>query len=397
MTTNAQRFYTTNQQASGLPGTVFDFDDTNSITSALTKNTYSGTGTTTIRLEPFGTTTTTGTITAATNHGWRMRAVADVASTASAKRITPSGTWSFAMSCSSSAALGQAAVITAVVHRVSSGGTVTELFRAASASTTVGAAGAATAVTWTSASQAQYILEASETLQIEYWCASTGLVVTGGAQTITFNQSSLWSVDLPTPGLRTLNLATVDTVGSGVVSAPEKIILTAKTFTAIGVATLTRRLTLGRTVNPTATGSTTINKLITRPLVFTATGLTGITKLDTKRVTTTAVAVISAPEKIILTAKLFTATGVATVARQLTAFRVITAVATGNSFFARALIFGRRITATAAGVVKIRADLPIERIPSGSGGTGIVTTPPAVVLVDGEPAKNLAGILYTQT
>jgi hypothetical protein len=238
----------------------------------------------TIVIDPYTSRSTRGTTNEA-DFGWAVNAAgADgMGSTATAKRIIPAGTWTF--NCVVSVTSAQTGIgmsnttVTAVVYRVSSTGTRTELFRQASAVTTVTAligVGVQT-ITWTKTGATQVTLEADETVFVSYQILSVGVAVTG--QQFTWrtkgdgtDDMNTW-VQVPSPGVRTDYPLTVNVTCVGTAIRDALAAAHTASVTAVGTATVDRATVAAKTVNVTCVGTASKTLAITpNPVTVTAVG-----------------------------------------------------------------------------------------------------------------------------
>jgi hypothetical protein len=266
--TLAQKFYPHTVDHDGTWGTdARKLNDVSGNAADTTTIANFGTDTAqgTIVFDPYTNRSTRGTANEA-DFGWGINAAGSdgMASTSSAKRIIPAGDWHFNARVSVSSAqtgIGNSnSTFTAVVYRVSSAGTRTELFRQASATVAITSVTGVSVqgVFWVS-SQSQFTFEADETVFVSFQVLSVGVVVTG--QRMTFRTqgndgtdgNNVW-VNLPSPGVRTLYpLSTQTATGVGTMSRGMTVAPVVKTATGKGTAAMTRG-PLALTRNPVATG-----------------------------------------------------------------------------------------------------------------------------------------------
>jgi hypothetical protein len=330
-----------------------------------------------ITVDPFTTRSTTGTA-QQDIFGWAFYHVdpgigySGMDSTATAKRIIPAGTWSFAGTLAAPVLATTTYGVQCSVYRLSTADARTLLFQvSAGANVTPTVAGAA----WSAASsQPQFTLEDNESLLVTFQLYKTGTTLI--AESITFRVTSAAQITVPSPGVRTLSLtSTFAASGVGVASTQRQTILLPKVAIGFGVAAFTRKITAARAFAATGVGvASTQRKTI--PGTYIATGV-GVATTQRKTILqaklATGVGVATTQRKIILQAKVAIGVGVAGFTRFLLAFRAFSAVGVGVAGFARRVTAVRAFAVQAIGAPFMKVEMPqtaLNRIVGG--GTTIV-------------------------
>lgn len=207
-----------------------------------------------------------------TTHGWAMNQnlVSNdaMASTATAERIIPAGTWNFSFGWTSNDAplfYSYTVVVSYHVYRVAAnGGTRSLLFSASAAAVTVNTAGgndtAAAAST-----QPEYTIQPNETIHVAVQIQSAAAPTLLGGPTpsvITCRGATAgaFSVSFPTPGIRTLYYDTSSAVGAGQGS---KALLIAKdniTAAGVGRGLISKMAMYHRSLQAVASGTGSLEK-----------------------------------------------------------------------------------------------------------------------------------------
>lgn len=226
MPTTAQRFYpitTADDQTFSGEATIREFDTAAPASNTATTITWTTTTITEKTVIPVTANSASGD--SSNNNGWTFNNTAtpaDMASTATAQRRIKAGVWNFSMqiTLNTPALLDtHALTIEANVYRVATGGgTRTLLFSATSANQT----GSAT-VTWSSASQPEYVLDAGEVIMVGFTMTSASTTATVlGANTNTVCTVTLGTntwFEVPSPGIETLSIGAFSASGAAVNAA----------------------------------------------------------------------------------------------------------------------------------------------------------------------------------
>jgi hypothetical protein len=304
-------------------------------------------------------------------------------STATAKRVIPSGTWSFQcrVNIPAPAILGSLdSQAKFNVYRVGASPSFTRslLFSAnTNTATNTGVVATDNTLSITS-SQSEIVLEAGETLHVGILLESTQVAGTLGA-TVANNQTFhtgtqggiIIQVVVPTPGIRTRSLLTVAAIMRGIASIIRKI-KTTILATMKGVSSLARKITAKRTIAPTMRGVANRPTLkITKSLQVTMRGIASIIR----KIKTTILATMKGvtPRFGFKIGKLLSVTmrGIVTLNRFVR--KLISAVMKGIPTLNRKLTARRTITAvmkgTSEGLVKMSFSI-LSRI--SSGGTTVI-------------------------
>jgi hypothetical protein len=186
--------------------------------NSATTDTWSSATVTTETLIPL-TASTTASDTSSSN-GWCFNngGASGLNSTSGAKRFTRAGVWNFSMGFTLNAPALLATIactVTAKVYRVATGGGArTLLFSATSANFAASAT-----VTWASASQSEYVLQAGEVFQVAFTAtsAATAALVLGAITNtvLTLNLGANSFFTIPSPGIGTLAETAGASTGTG--------------------------------------------------------------------------------------------------------------------------------------------------------------------------------------
>lgn len=240
MGTTAQKFYPSTTDHDGTWGTdVRKLLDTAAGAIDDTTKADFGTDTSqrTITFDPYTTRSTVGD--ASTNFGWGVNASGSdgMSATSTARRVIPSGVWTF--NCRVSVTVVQTGTgndttqLTAYVYKVAGDGTRTLQWSQASAAeavTTITGVGVQL-FSWSTASKPELELDADETIHVAFTVTSIGVAVTG--QVITFRTQGTNVTDtqntwmrVPSPGVRTIltESVTVTAVGTSALTVGTKTI-----------------------------------------------------------------------------------------------------------------------------------------------------------------------------
>lgn len=374
----AQTFALNASKEPGLPANVYDSTDTAGTSLITTWLTWTTTASSPRRVVPFTNATTAIAVpavgTAASGNGWRMRQAVEVAGTDTEPRRVPAGNLLMVLRITPGdyALLAESPTygITAILYRIGPTGTSTEIARAIGSTT----AAANTQVNLVSAIvlATDVLLAAGETLQVETYVSGAATANTLGTvtnNTVTIQTGPLVAsrIVLPTPGLRTRFLR------SGSDSAPaadslSKTVLRSRAVTdsAPAVDTPARALSLSRVLSDLAPAADSIARQI----------------ILTRALTETAPAADS-------------------VARTVRLIRPLADAAPAGDVVGRALLLSRAVTDLApASDTPTRTIRRVRQVTEqiGPGGSRVVIepTPLPLVLVDGDPALNVGGPLYTR-
>jgi hypothetical protein len=310
------------------------------------------------------------------NYGWAIQRAGSLGmdSTATAKRYIPAGSWTF------NARIGVQGVSIANIrmririYRVSSTGERTEFSAQLTALVTPTVAGTDISVTTTPIGEV--LLEADETILVSYSLQKTnsGLGTDGGVQ---FRTNDLTGADveviLPGPIRTRYFRGPFSGVATGVVSWVRTFRFIRATDTpAVGVASLSRTLTLSRTFAVSSAGLTVMVRKVGKPFtVAVGAGVATVSKKVGKPLSTATTGVATVVKKV--GKRLVTSTtGVATFTRALTLYRTFSEAAVGVASFVRKLTLRRTLAASATGLSYIWAKLPIGKIPYSTGGPSVI-------------------------
>lgn len=325
-------------------------------------------------------TTQTATVTPGNiGKGWKIDPDT-MGATASANKIIPAGTWTFETSMSATTAqLANDTKLQAVVSKVNGvSGTGTVLFTATSAAFALGVGASDQA--WTSAGQPDITLGANDTIIVELFVESIGVVVVGQTLTLIINAASGSSGDARTimPGdVVTKYFQSASAVGVGVAARGNNLIGITRSAQAVGVSSQGPRYIRLAAKSASMVGVSS-KSLYVKPLPKTAT-LVGVAiqqprwiRLASKSAQMVGVGV-QQPRWVRLAPKSAQATGVASMGKVLEAFRSFSAQMIGVPGFSRAIISVRQFVATMVGIpdgeVKIKFSI-LNRLQGG--GTTII-------------------------
>lgn len=301
MASSAQRWYPTKVKTGTLPAGVYDFDLTAPATDSTTTITYTSTTATTFQVKPFqaGAAATPPSSGAATGQGWRYTQT-DIGSATNNRRLIPAGAWNFQLNFTSGAYALLAAnpnyTLFIVVYRVLSDGSTAFLFKLNGAATAKPASTVNSIATGSGTPQPQYILEAGESIQIEWYLQGAATAnalnqVTNNACTI--NTGNAFLVDFPSPGIRTLydrSLTDSSTTSDAVTQQSNHPRTLTDSYPTS--ETLTRKLVTARTTTDTYATTEAVSQNSSHPRTTTdaVTTSDAVTrKLTAPRVTTDAV------------------------------------------------------------------------------------------------------------
>ncbi len=325
-------------------------------------------------------TTTTATATPGNiGKGWKIDPDT-MGATASANKIIPAGIWTFETSMvASTAQLANDTKLQAVVSKVNgTAATGTLLFTATSAAFALLVTNSDQS--WTSSSQPEVTCGADDTIIVEIFVESIGVVVVGQTLTLHINAASGSSGDARTitPGdVVTEYFQSASASEVGVAARGNNTVKLTRSATGVGVATKQ-----ALTVRPAAKLATMVGvpaKLVyVKPGAALATMIGVATqqprwiRLASKQAAAIGVAARQ-PNWIRLAAKSATAVGAAGFSRTLESFRSASAQMVGVPGFGRAIISVRQFVATMTGVpdgeVKIKFAI-LNRLEGG--GTTII-------------------------
>jgi hypothetical protein len=208
MVDTAQEFYPRTTAVTGEGGT--DIRELDPAEGASVDTTKCNFGTTTasgnIVCRPFVSHNNRAAIAANSGYGWDIPR-ADMGSTATAKRFIPAGDWLATVSISADAADATPQTrVTCIVERVSSSNGITELFRGDTGLFSVALAETSQIIPMNG--QSQVVLEADETIRLEFWITGQGVAVVGRIITFSVGPSGPLSdqhpsLTVPSPGIRT--------------------------------------------------------------------------------------------------------------------------------------------------------------------------------------------------
>lgn len=245
MGTAARVFYPANTAWDGTGGAVVKkLLDAGTNSQDTTTKVVFGTNTTlrTIIVQPYTSNSTSGT-TGEQNFGWAVNVssadgMQSTAPPVGHERVILAGSWSFAVpmyaALTQTGLSGDQTTLTAVIYRVSSSGTRTELGRGSSAATTVTGltAGTPTNITW-AVTLGQVTLAADETVQVSLEVQAKGNATGQTLTVVTQPSTNPCTVTLPAPGVVTAKYVSgtvYDTTGTPVVTATVKLLTSSGTW-----------------------------------------------------------------------------------------------------------------------------------------------------------------------
>lgn len=376
MGATAQQYFQSNTDQDQAWGTDIDkLDDTSgTLVSTTIAGHPSAGGTTTITLDPYTSRTVTGDAT--TNFGWAFdeNSADGMQSTATEKRIVPSGTWTFfnRVTLGAPGLLGSLNLsIQYRVYRVDSATTRTLLFQVTSAEQAGALLGGDLSFT-TTTSQSLIVLEADETIHVGInsimrQVAGTLGGTASGATTYHTGGVGDAYVEVASPGVRTRYIRSHGFVGEGVTTVVRRTRLS-RAAVAEGVASLARVLDLFRSLTAVGEGVTTVTRKIATSKTAVAEGVASLARVLSLHRTLSAV-VEGVGTLVRKTGKPLSAVaeGVASLNRVLTLFRSLTAVAEGVSTLARRLSLFRVLTAVGEGVTTLvrKTGKPLTAVAEG--------------------------------
>lgn len=381
MGTIAQKFYLGTGNDDGTYGTTIkQLVTTAPGANSATTNTWSSTTASTQTEIPI-TASSTNSDTSSSN-GWAFNDTTGgdaLVSTATEQRIIPAGVWSFSMSytLNSPALLATiACTVTANVYRVSSSGTRTLLFQASSANFS-----ATGTITWNSASQAQYTLGANEVILVGYTAtsAATAALVLGAVTNtvLTLNLGTNSFVTLPSPGVRTNYIRSYDATGTGAASVVSRLLTMARSAIGRGEVSFTKAATVAKSFTLVGTGTVSHLKAITQPRTATGTGTVAYTRatIVARSFNLTGTGTVSRDELLIIFLAR-TISGVGSVAYTKSASVSKSFTVTGNGVITEVhpVQAFRTFNMSGVGVVNGKIELPIDKVPTGSGPSVTQTT-----------------------
>lgn len=336
---------------------------------------FGTTGTKTITVDPFTDLRATEGLDSA--FGWAI----DIAgtdgmdSTATAKRVVPSGTWLVQGELHSNLAALNACTVGFYVYRVAASPSTTRTLLFSSSFDAGLVITTGTIFSWTTASQDEIVLEANETIQFTFTLTCTGQI---GTLWISYdtgdNTLSDCLVDVPTPGIRTRHLETVTV--SGVATAARQgstASVVVPAASAVGTAAMARVTTAARSISVDGVGTaarslaTTLNDIST----------VGVGTVAVERVTSaarsvlvTGVGTVERTSVVGLPIPAVSAVGTAAMARETVAARAVVVDAVGTAAMERVAQFARSITVTAVATVAGQVQIPFGLIPDTSDFVG---------------------------
>lgn len=245
MGTAARVFYPANTAWDGTGGTgVLKLLDAGTNSQDTTTKVAFGTSTTlrTIVAKPYTSNSTSGT-TGEQNFGWAVNVssadgMQSTAPPAGHERVILAGSWSFTVpmyaTLPQTGLSGDQTTLTAVIYRVGSSGTRTELGRGSSSATTVTGvtAGTPTNITW-SVTLGQVTFAAGETVQVSLEVQAKGNATGQTLTVVTQSSTNPCTVTLPSPGVVTAKYVSgvvYDTTGAPVVAATVKLLTSSGTW-----------------------------------------------------------------------------------------------------------------------------------------------------------------------
>lgn len=337
-----------------------------------------GTSTTrrSIQFRPGVSNSTAGTPGAATDFGWNiLKAEMNRTANLPARAKIEAGVWTFDVTVETTGAdaVGAAAVVTAYVYRRGAAGAYTLLFSAPSGNISVALGGVKNVAQFASAAQPDFLFDTDETLHVEYWVAAQGVALTGNQYRLLLGTGGapVPGINLPAAGgaqgVYSEALRTVSATAAGVASMLKRVAVRLA-FSATGVATVARRLTLFRVIDAGVTGAAEFARQLSLARTITA-ATTGTANVVNRQIfrrgieaATTGLAVMT---RLLAAKRTIDATtvGVPTLTKRIT--KRIEAAAVGVASLTRALTLRRTISAATSGLARIFAKLPIERIPGG--------------------------------
>lgn len=309
--------------------------------------------------------------------GWKIDPDT-MGSIAGARRVIPSGTWTFRLNLKAATAQLSAdtkcRVFVSVVNGTSGTGTaITGLDGLDSAAVTLGLSNVE--VVWASGSVGDVILGPDDTVICEFWVESVGVAIVGQTITLTLENTSIQArTVLPADIKVVYSSASTPVSGVGVATRQTNWIrLAAKTGTAIGFTPAPAKWVRLSSKSATAIGVAPVPGRWVRLSPFAATGA-GIVaaplkwvRLAAKAAAGTGLATLQ-PNWVRLAPKAATAIGISTAGRRLEAFRAAAAGSVGFSTLTRAVIAVRTFAASAVGAARGDIEMPmaaLNRITTG--------------------------------
>jgi hypothetical protein len=222
-----------------------------------------------------------------------------------------------------------------------------------------------------------YTLNATEANSITDYTAlrlKTYKTEVGGGSNRNCNVSTL-EFECPDAPSGDLTPQDIDATAVGVAALSRRLLIKRTLApTAVGVPTVAKRTSRFRTLTSTAVGVPTVSKRTSRfrTLAATAVGVSTVTKSLFKTLTTTAVGIASMSKKMSVTLS-STASGIASLSRVSSFFRALTSTAVGVATVTKELSFFKTLTATAVGVASMSKKMSVTLSSTATGIAELVS------------------------